>query len=139
MSDRIRAIVADDERPARSFLSSMLRRRPDVDIVGEAETGVEAVSLIERERPDLAFLEIDTAVLRGRARPERIFALLGDEVLATSPDFQRLKGAISEVRAAIAEANRALALGPADAMWVMHAGSPQAPDTRVAVRNGLEI
>jgi two-component system, LytTR family, response regulator len=65
MSDRIRAIIADDERPARSFLSSMLRRRPDVEIVGEAETGVEAVSLIERERPDLAFLDLQMPELDG--------------------------------------------------------------------------
>ena len=55
MTERMRVIVADDERPARSYLMSMLRRRPDVDLVGEAETGVEAVALIERERPDLAF------------------------------------------------------------------------------------
>jgi two-component system, LytTR family, response regulator len=65
MTDQIRAIVADDERPARSFLTSMLRRRPDVDIVGEAETGVEAVSLIERERPDLAFLDLQMPELDG--------------------------------------------------------------------------
>jgi two-component system, LytTR family, response regulator len=65
MSDRIRAIIADDERPARSFLSSMLKRRPDVEIVGEAETGVEAVSLIERERPDLAFLDLQMPELDG--------------------------------------------------------------------------
>jgi two-component system LytT family response regulator len=65
MTERIRVILADDERPARSFLTSMLRRRPDVDIVGEAETGVEAVSLIERERPDLAFLDLQMPELDG--------------------------------------------------------------------------
>ena len=65
MTDRIRAIIADDERPARSFLTSMLRRRPDVDIVGEADTGVEAVALIERERPDLAFLDLQMPELDG--------------------------------------------------------------------------
>ncbi len=65
MSDQIRAIVADDERPARSFLTSMLKRRPDVAIVGEAETGVEAVTLIERERPDLAFLDLQMPELDG--------------------------------------------------------------------------
>jgi two-component system LytT family response regulator len=65
MTERIRVILADDERPARSFLTSMLKRRPDVDIVGEAETGVEAVSLIERERPDLAFLDLQMPELDG--------------------------------------------------------------------------
>ena len=65
MSDQLRAIVADDERPARSFLTSMLKRRPDVAIVGEAETGVEAVTLIERERPDLAFLDLQMPELDG--------------------------------------------------------------------------
>jgi two-component system LytT family response regulator len=65
MTECIRVIVADDERPARSFLTSMLRRRPDIEIVGEAETGAEAVALIERERPDLAFLDLQMPELDG--------------------------------------------------------------------------
>jgi two-component system, LytTR family, response regulator len=65
MTERMRVIVADDERPARSYLTSMLRRRPDVAVVGEAETGVEAVSLIERERPDVAFLDLQMPELDG--------------------------------------------------------------------------
>jgi two-component system, LytTR family, response regulator len=65
MTERMRVIVADDERPARSYLLSMLRRRPDVDLVGEAETGVEAVALIERERPDVAFLDLQMPEMDG--------------------------------------------------------------------------
>jgi two-component system LytT family response regulator len=65
MTERLRAIVADDERPARAFLTSMLRRRSDVEVVGEAETGAEAVAVIERERPDLAFLDLQMPELDG--------------------------------------------------------------------------
>jgi two-component system LytT family response regulator len=65
MTESIRAIVADDERPARAFLTAILRRRPDIEMVGEAATGVEAVSLIERERPDLAFLDLQMPELDG--------------------------------------------------------------------------
>ncbi len=48
---------------------------------------------------DLAFLEIDAAVLRGRARNEPVYALLGDETVARSREFRALKPLIAEVRA----------------------------------------
>ena len=65
MTPRIRTIVADDERPARAFLLALLERCDDVDIVGEAETGAEAAELIERERPDLALLDLQMPELDG--------------------------------------------------------------------------
>ena len=58
MSDILRVIVADDERPARTFLTTTLRSLDDVDVVGEAQNGQEAVELIQRERPDLALLDL---------------------------------------------------------------------------------
>ena len=58
VSDRLRVIVVDDERPARTFLTTTLRSLEDVDVVGEAENGNDAVELIQRERPDVAFLDL---------------------------------------------------------------------------------
>jgi DNA-binding LytR/AlgR family response regulator len=55
---QLRVIVADDERPARAFLSSMLNAFEDVELVGEATNGVEAVELIEATAPDLALLDL---------------------------------------------------------------------------------
>lgn len=61
----LRVIVADDERPARQFLLSMLRSFEDVEIVGEAQTGTEAMRLIERSQPDLALLDLQMPEMDG--------------------------------------------------------------------------
>jgi two-component system LytT family response regulator len=62
---RLRVIVADDERPARSFLVALLRSFEDVLVVGEATSGKEAVALIEKEQPDLALLDWQMPELDG--------------------------------------------------------------------------
>jgi two-component system LytT family response regulator len=88
MTSRLRVVVADDERPARSFLVTQLRSFDDVVVVGEAVSGKEAVSLIEKERPDLALLdwqmpELDgigvVKALRKQDMPLIIFVTAHDE------------------------------------------------------------
>lgn len=61
----LRVVVADDERPARHFLLALLRGTPDVDVVGEAADGAEAVEVIARTRPDLALLDLHMPELDG--------------------------------------------------------------------------
>jgi DNA-binding LytR/AlgR family response regulator len=63
--DKLRVVIADDERPARSFLAGILRKFGDVDLIGEAANGMEAVSLIESERPDLALLDLQMPEVDG--------------------------------------------------------------------------
>jgi two-component system LytT family response regulator len=65
MTARLRVVIADDERPARSFLASLLRSFDDVVVVAEAESGKEAVAAIEREKPDLALLDLQMPELDG--------------------------------------------------------------------------
>ena len=65
VSARLRVVVADDERPARSFLVSLLRAFDDVVVVGEAASGKDAVATIEKERPDLALLDWQMPELDG--------------------------------------------------------------------------
>jgi DNA-binding LytR/AlgR family response regulator len=65
MTSRLRIVIADDERPARSFLAAMLRSFDDAVIVGEAASGREAVSLIVRAKPDLALLDLHMPELDG--------------------------------------------------------------------------
>jgi two-component system LytT family response regulator len=58
-------VVADDERPARSFLVSLLRSFDDVVVIGEAKSGKEAIAVIEREHPDLVLLDWQMPELDG--------------------------------------------------------------------------
>jgi DNA-binding LytR/AlgR family response regulator len=63
--NKLRVIIADDERPARSFLKAILQEFEDVEIVGEAENGAEAVEIIRREKPDLALLDLQMPEITG--------------------------------------------------------------------------
>jgi two-component system LytT family response regulator len=65
MNEKLRVVVVDDERPARTFLTSMLRGFDDIELVGEAASGRDAVALIEREDPDLALLDLQMPELDG--------------------------------------------------------------------------
>ncbi|MBC8085662.1 MAG: response regulator [Phycisphaerae bacterium] len=62
---KLRVIIADDERPARLFLETLLRSYEDVELVGSASNGTEAVELIERLTPDLALLDLQMPELDG--------------------------------------------------------------------------
>ena len=63
--NKLRVIIADDERPAREFLKSILREFENVEIVGEAENGSDAVELIKSVKPDLAILDLKMPELSG--------------------------------------------------------------------------
>ncbi len=65
MVKKINVIIADDERPARMFLLSLLKNFEQVNIVGEANNGFEALDLVERYKPDLVFLDVQIPGLNG--------------------------------------------------------------------------
>ena len=59
-------VVADDEGLARRELRRLLgKSHPEVEIVGEATDGLEAVAMIQKEAPDLVFLDIRMPELDG--------------------------------------------------------------------------
>lgn len=59
MPQLLRVVLADDERPARRFLINLLKTFPDVEVVGEAASGTDAIALIEAQKPDLALLDLN--------------------------------------------------------------------------------
>ncbi|WP_439544117.1 CHASE2 domain-containing protein [Hyphomicrobium sp.] len=72
-----------------------------------------------REAAGFAFLEIDTAArLRGKDRPERLFALVGDEALAAAADFSEFATSYKQAQSALASGDSAAAEANIDATRV---------------------
>jgi serine phosphatase RsbU (regulator of sigma subunit) len=82
----IRALIVDDEKPARDRMAGLLSEFDDIDVVGEAEDGDSALAAIALERPDLVFLDIqmpgksglEVASLVGPPRPRFIYCTAYD-------------------------------------------------------------
>jgi two-component system LytT family response regulator len=61
----IRAVIADDEAPAREKLERWVAEQPDMTVAGLAEEGLSAALCIEQIRPDVAFLDVQMPTLSG--------------------------------------------------------------------------
>lgn len=55
---RIRTLVVDDEPLARSNLIILLSRDPEIELVGQGNSGLEALTLIRSAKPELVFLDV---------------------------------------------------------------------------------
>lgn len=55
---RLRLLVVDDHEVVRLGLRLLLQNRPEFELVGEAESGAQALALVERLRPDLVILDV---------------------------------------------------------------------------------
>lgn len=54
----VRLLIADDHRVVRTGLRLLLERQPDVEVVGEASAGAEALAMARELRPDLVILDL---------------------------------------------------------------------------------
>jgi serine phosphatase RsbU (regulator of sigma subunit) len=83
----IRAVLVDDEPPARVRMKQLLAAAGDVTVVGEAGSAVEARDVIRNTHPDLLFLDVEMPEVRGTAlaaslpepRPFIVFATAFDQ------------------------------------------------------------
>ncbi|MES2524657.1 MAG: response regulator transcription factor, partial [Gemmatimonadota bacterium] len=57
-SDAIRVVLADDHAVVRAGLRAMLSTARDIEVVGEAGTGREAIALAERLMPDVIVMDL---------------------------------------------------------------------------------
>jgi two-component system response regulator NreC len=69
---QIRLILADDHAVVRSGLRMLLEVQPDIEIVGEAESGAEAVEQTRRLKPDIILMDIQMPGLNGIEATKKI-------------------------------------------------------------------
>lgn len=120
---KIRTLIVDDEPLARSNVAVLLKRDPEIDIIGECGSGTEAVIEIRKIRPDLLFLDVqmpecdgfDVLELLGKDLPSAI-------VFVTAYDEYALRafetGALDYLLKPFDDARFALALGRAK-RWIL--------------------
>jgi len=95
---KIRALIVDDEPPARRKIRAFLQGDPRFEVAGEAGDGLEAVQRIEAEQPDLVFLDIQMPGLTGfevlealeSARPQVIFTTAYDQYAVQAFEIRAL-------------------------------------------------
>ncbi|MGH8112746.1 MAG: LytR/AlgR family response regulator transcription factor, partial [Rhodanobacteraceae bacterium] len=65
MNAPLRALIVDDEPPARDVLMRLLEEIPGIEVAGTAANGIEALAALARGDVDVLFLDIQMPVLAG--------------------------------------------------------------------------
>jgi two-component system response regulator NreC len=75
---KIKLVLADDHAVVRSGLRMLLQAQPDMEIVGEAESGAQAVALVRQLKPDVILMDIQMPGMNGIEATRQIKEAFGD-------------------------------------------------------------
>jgi DNA-binding NarL/FixJ family response regulator len=93
----IRVVVVDDHAVIRAGLGQLLTGTPDIEVVGEAENGRQALDVVRRLRPDVVLMDLQMPDVDGVAATRMIMAeRLGVDVLVLTSysDSERIVAAL---------------------------------------------
>ena len=101
-TDKIRIIIADDHKVVREGTRELLQKENDLDVVGEAGDGEEAVKLVEKLKPDVAIVDIAMPRLNGIEATKQIKAISPRTavLILTGYDYDQYVFALLEAGAA---------------------------------------
>jgi pilus assembly protein CpaE len=74
MADRIRVVIVDDIPETREHLTKLLGFEPDIEVVGAAASGIEALEMASRLQPDVVLMDINMPGMDGIATTEQLSA-----------------------------------------------------------------
>lgn len=72
MKKKLRVAIADDHRLVRQGIRALLERNKDIEVVGEASDGLEALDMVKELRPDIVIMDISMPQMDGIQATERI-------------------------------------------------------------------
>ncbi|MDX6357967.1 MAG: hypothetical protein QOH37_1021 [Nocardioidaceae bacterium] len=92
----IRVVIVDDHAVLRAGLEQLLGGQPDLEVVGTAASGAEAIELVRELRPDVVLMDLQMPGIDGVAATREIVAdKLADVLVLTSySDAERIVGAL---------------------------------------------
>jgi len=68
----IRTLLVDDHTVLRDGLRALLESRPDIEVVGEADNGLEALNMVESHQPDIVVMDVAMPRMNGLEATRRI-------------------------------------------------------------------
>ena len=102
VNEKIRLLIVDDQALIREGLQTLLNSKPDLEVIGSAENGQQAIQIIEKlyettQKPDLILMDVRMPVLDGVAATQIISQRFSDikvMVLTTFNDTEYVRQAI---------------------------------------------
>jgi two-component system LytT family response regulator len=142
-------LIVDDEAPARALIRHYLKDIQDWEVIGECQDGFEAIKVIQEQKPDLVFMDVQMPRLTGfevleliQPQPEIIFSTAYDSYAlkafeANAIDYLLKPYTQERFNTAIGKAKERLKAKTTDTPPIQIDGAEQLE--RIAVRTGNKI